>query len=109
MFRHLDIDKKETEIGKHDPQCNTFKKKDSATKQDMKDRGVAGSSVALALKYEFTTHTKEKTNFGKRATRKQSPHKTRGHTIQSTLQNHHPSSPSFNQENVGTLANVLFW
>jgi hypothetical protein len=60
------------------------KKKELTTEQDTNDRGVAGSSVALALKYEFTTHTKEKTNFGKRATRKQSPHKTREHTIQST-------------------------
>ena len=65
MFRHLDIDKKEREIGKH----------------DIKDR-VAGSSAVL--KSEFTTHTKENTNFGKKATRKQSPHKTREHTIQST-------------------------
>ena len=85
MFRHLDIDKKETEIGKPDPQCNTSKKKEPTKKQDIKDREVAGSSVALTLKSEFTTHTKENKNLGKRATRKQSPHKTRGHTIQSTL------------------------
>ena len=74
----------------------------------MKDRGVAGSSVVLALKSEFTTHTKENKNLGKRATRKQSPHKTRGHTIQSTLQNHHPSSPSFNQGDIATLMYVIF-
>ena len=35
------------------------KKNDSTTKQDMKDCGVAGSSVVL--KSEFTTHTKENT------------------------------------------------
>ena len=61
------------------------KKKEPTKKEDIKDRGVAGSSVALALRSEFTTHTKENTNLGKRAIRKQSPHKTRGHTIQSTL------------------------
>ena len=59
MFRHLDIDKNEREIGNEDPQCNTVKKNDSTTKQDMKDCGVAGSSVVL--KSEFTTHTKENT------------------------------------------------
>ena len=96
---------KETEIGKHDPQCNTSKKNDSTTKQDIKDR-VAGSSAVL--KSEFTTHTKENTNLGKKATRKQSPHKTRGHTIQPTLQNHHPSSPSFNQGDIATLMYVIF-
>ena len=37
----------------------TRKKNDSTTKQDMKDCGVAGSSVVL--KSEFTTHTKENT------------------------------------------------
>ncbi len=83
MFRHLDIDKKQTEIGKHDPQCNTSKKKKLTTKEDRKDRGVAGRSAVL--KSKFTTHTKENTNLGKRAIRKQSPHKTRGHTIQLTL------------------------
>ena len=36
----------------------TRKKNDSTTKQDMKDCGVAGSSVVL--KSEFTTHTKKK-------------------------------------------------
>ena len=71
----------------------TRQKKNSTTKQDIKDR-VAGSSVVLALKSKVTTHTKENTNLGKRATRKQSRHKTRGHTIQSNLQNYHPSSPS---------------
>ena len=105
MFRHLDIDKKEREIGKQDPQCNTSKKNDSITKQDIKGL-VAGSSVVL--KSEFTTHTKENTKLGKKATRKQLPHKTRGHTIQSTLQNHHPSSPSFNQGDVATLMYVIF-
>ena len=107
LFRHFHIDKKETEIVKPDPQYNTSKK-NSTTKQDLKGRGVAGSSVVLALKSEFTTHTKETTNLGKRATRKQSPHKTRGHTIQSTLQNYHPSSPSFNQGDIATLMYVIF-
>ena len=37
----------------------TRQKNDSTTKQDMKDCGVAGSSVVL--KSEFTTHTKENT------------------------------------------------
>ena len=37
----------------------TRKKNDSTTKQDMKDCGVAGSSVVL--KSEFTTHTQKKT------------------------------------------------
>ena len=72
----------------------------------MKDCGVAGSSVVL--KSEFTTHTKENTNLGKKAARKQSPHKTRGHTIQPTLQNHHPSSPSVNQGDIATLMYVIF-
>ena len=80
-------------------------KNDSTTKQDMKDCGVAGSSVVL--KSEFTTHTK-KTHLGKKTTRKQLPHKTRGHTIQSTLQNYHPSSPSFNQGDITTRMYVIF-
>ena len=84
----------------------TRKKNDSTTKQDIKDCGVAGSSVVL--KSEFTTHTKENTNLEKKATRKQSPHKTRGHTIQSTLQNYHPSSPSFNQGDITTRMYVIF-
>ena len=80
----LDIDRHETDIGKLDPQSNMSKKKEPTTEQNTNGREVAGSSVILALKYEFTTRTKENANFGKRATRKQSPHKTREHTIQST-------------------------
>ena len=42
----------------------TRKKNDSTTKQDMKDCGVAGSSVVL--KSEFTTHTKERHIWGRK-------------------------------------------
>jgi hypothetical protein len=98
----LDIDRRETEIGKLDPQSNMSKKREPTTEQDTNGREVAGSNVVLALKYEFTTHTKENKNFGKRATRKQSPRKMREQTIQPTLQNHHPSSPSSSQGDVST-------
>ncbi len=55
----------------------------------------------------YNAHKKK--HLGKKTTRKQSPHKTRGHTIQSTLQNYHPSSPSFNQGDITTRMYFIFW
>ena len=86
---------------------NVTRKKKTIRQQNKISKAV-GLLEAASYSNLNLQRTQKKTHLGKKATQKQSPHKTRGHTIQSTLQNYHPSSPSFNQGDITTRMYVIF-